>query len=111
MSEKNNIACPKCNYVQGHATPTVAYWDEKMYMSRGADTIMKFVNHSEKSGDLDYPVPSIELKKNPTRFGVIPSSGNQIARGLRREGLLTSELVKNKSYFKITGKGKKYLAQ
>ena len=29
MSEKNNIACPKCNYVQGHTTPTVAYWDEK----------------------------------------------------------------------------------
>ena len=111
MSEKNNIACPKCNYVQGHARPTVAYWGEKMYMSKGANAIMQFVGHSEKSEGVDYPVPSIELKKNPTKFGVIPSSGNQIARGLRRDGLLSSELVKNKAYYKITDKGRQYLAQ
>jgi len=111
MSEKNNIACPRCNYVQGHAQPTVSYWGEKMYMSRGANAIMQFVGHSEKSEDVGYPVASIDLKKNPTKFGVIPSSGNQIARGLRRDGLLSSELVKNKAYYKITDKGRKYLAQ
>ena len=111
MSEKNNIACPRCNYVQGHAQPTVSYWGEKMYMSKGANAIMQFVGHSEKAEDVDYPVPSIELKKNPTKFGVIPSSGNQKARGLRRDGLLSSELVKNKAYYKITNKGRKYLAQ
>ena len=97
--------------MQGHARPTVAYWGEKMYMSKGANAIMQFVGHSEESEDVDYPVPSIELKKNPTKFGVIPSSGNQIARGLRRDGLLSSELVKNKAYYKITDKGRQYLAQ